>query len=122
MLNYNIRKVVLSVNKESSETSLVTGIFAFILNIIILTFTTLMFIPILIDIIKYRHSQMELGILIMWLFDFILIIALIIALSLTVISVIKKDYKWRIICNSVFMGLSIILMILSTVLVFSFIQ
>lgn len=122
MLYYNIRKVVLILNKESSETALVTGILAFILNIIILTFTTLMFIPIVIDLIKYGHSQMELGILIMWLFDVVLIIGLIIALSLTIISVIKKDYTWRIICNSTFMVLSIILMILSTVLVFLFIQ
>ncbi len=103
-------------NEERKESAHVIGIIAIIINSIILVISTLFFIPMLVEQITYgAGTKIELGAILFWFIDFFLIIGLFITLILTIVSLILKDSKWKVICNFSFIAASVIFMILTTV-------
>ncbi len=98
------------------ENAHVIGIIALVNNSIILVISILLFIPMFLEQITYgAGTRIELGAILFWFIDFFLIIGLFITLILTIVSLISKDSKWRVICNFSIIAVSIILMILTTV-------
>ncbi len=103
-------------NEQIKENTHVTGIIALIINSIILVISILLFIPMLLEQITYgTGTKIELGAILFWFIDFFLIIGLFITLILTIVSLILKDSKWKVICNFSFIAASVIFMILTTV-------
>ena len=61
-----------------------------------------------------KGTNIELGALWIWLIDIMIIAPLLVALVLTVISTVKRDYKWRIISNYFLIIISITMIVLTT--------
>lgn len=94
--------------------SLIIGSICFFVNLGL-------FLPMLSEQIKtgFGHgTDIEMGALIVWLINGITIIPLIICVVFTVISVIKSDYKWKIITNISLIALTVVMMVLTTVFMF----
>lgn len=105
--------------RKNNETGVVIGIISLIINSIVLSFNLLMFIPMVLEQIEMgKGTNIELGYVFIVFIDFFLILFLIISLVLTIISIITKDNKWRIILNFSFMAVSLILMVLTQLFVF----
>ncbi len=103
-------------NEQRKENAHITGIIAIIINSIILVISTLFFIPMFVEQITYgAGTKIELAVILFWFIDFFLIIGLFITLILTIVSLISKDSKWRVICNFSIIAVSILLMILTTI-------
>ncbi len=95
------------------------GIIAFIINIPVFLINLFLFFPMLIEQIKIgKGTNIELGALWIWLIDIMIIAPLLVALVLTIISTIKRDYKWRIISNYSLVVISIIMIVLTTLFMF----
>ena len=94
--------------------SLIIGSICFFVNLGL-------FLPMLSEQIKTGFgagTDIEMGALIVWLINGITIIPLIICVVFTVISVIKSDYKWKIITNISLIALTVVMMVLTTVFMF----
>ena len=94
--------------------SLIIGSICFFVNLVL-------FLPMLSEQIKTGFgagTNIEMGALIVWLINGITIIPLIICVVFTVISVIKSDYKWKIITNISLIALTVVMMVLTTVFMF----
>ena len=96
-----------------------------IVALIILSFCFLanlaLFIPMLSERIKTgfgNGTNIEMGALIVWLFNGLSLVPLFVGTIFTIISIIKHDCKWRIITNVSLSLLTIIEMILTTVFMF----
>jgi hypothetical protein len=91
------------------------GIIAFIINIPVFLINLFLFLPLLVEQIKIgKGTNIELGALWIWLIDIMIIAPLIVGLVLTIISTIKRDYKWRIISNYFLIIISITMIVLTT--------
>ena len=95
------------------------GVIAFIINILIFLINLFMFLPMLVEQIKIgKGTNIELAALWIWLIDIMIIAPLLVALVLTIISIVKKDYKWRIISNYSLIVISIAMIVLTTLFMF----
>ena len=63
-------------------------------------------------------TNIEMGTLVVWLFNGLSLVPLSIGVVLTIISIVKLDCKWKIIINISLIVLTIIEMILTTVFMF----
>lgn len=103
-------------NKKKSNSF---GVIAFIINILIFLIILFMFLPMLVKQIKIgKGTNIELAALWIWLIDIMIIAPLLVALVLTIISIVKKDYKWRIISNYSLIVISIAMIVLTTLFMF----
>ena len=92
---------------------------AFIINTLIFLINSFMFLPMLVEQIKIgTGTKIELAALFIWLIDIMIIAPLLVALVLTIISIVKKDYKWRIISNYSLIVISIAMIVLTTLFMF----
>lgn len=95
------------------------GVIAFIINILIFLINLFMFLPMLVEQIKIgKGTNIELAALWIWLIDIMIIAPLLVALVLIIISIVKKDYKWRIISNYSLIVISIAMIVLTTLFMF----
>ena len=93
------------------------GTIAAIINVPIFLINLFMFLPMLAEQIELgKDTRIEMGALIIWFINILTIFPLIAAIILSVIS-IAKDYKWKIALNFVLSGLSILMMILTTIFI-----
>lgn len=92
------------------------GLIAFIVNYVIFFINLCIFIPMLIEQIRTgAGTNLELGVLYIWLIVVAMSTPLLVSSILTIISIAKKDCRWRVICNIIFVVLSITMMTLTTI-------
>ena len=96
-----------------------------IVALIVLSFSFLanlaLFIPMLAEQIKtgFGHgTNIEMGALVVWLFNGLSLVPFSIGVGFTIISIVKLDYKWKTIVNISLIVLTIIEMVLTTIFMF----
>ena len=80
-----------------------------------------LFIPMFVEQIKTGFgygTDIEMGSLIVWLFNGLSLVPLSVGIVFTIISIVKLDYKWKIATNISLILLTIIEMALTTIFMF----